>query len=85
MCELDLVHPGYGFAEHKGYVTAEHSAALDRQGPCPEHRFSYANVAAIAARRAPRSTVGVASVEGLLPQARVGENGGMVGVEGTAR
>ena len=30
---------------HKGYVTPEHSAALDEHGPCPEHRFSYVNVA----------------------------------------
>src|SRR5689334_3317748 len=38
MCELDEVHPGYGFAEHKGYVTPEHSAALDLHGPCGHHR-----------------------------------------------
>src|SRR5215468_8194706 len=50
MCQLDLDHPRYGFAEHKGYATPEHSAALDRHGPCVEHRFSYINVAAAAAR-----------------------------------
>jgi len=38
--------PDYGFDRHKGYTTAEHSAALHRLGPCPEHRFSYVNVAA---------------------------------------
>lgn len=49
MVELDGACPGYGFAEHKGYVTPEHSAALRRLGPCHEHRFSYANVAAVSA------------------------------------
>jgi ribonuclease HII len=44
MCELHERYPHYGFAEHKGYVTPEHSAALDEHGPCPEHRFSYVNV-----------------------------------------
>lgn len=45
MVELDQRYPGYGFAEHKGYATPEHSAALRRLGPCEVHRFSYANVA----------------------------------------
>jgi ribonuclease HII len=85
MCELDLVHPDYGFAEHKGYVTSEHAAALDRYGPCPEHRFSYVNVAAVARRVGQRGTVGVASLEHLPRQTPVGENGGMVSVEGEAR
>jgi ribonuclease HII len=44
MVELAGDYPDYGFAEHKGYVTPEHSAALERYGPCPIHRFSYANV-----------------------------------------
>jgi ribonuclease HII len=84
MCELDGRHPEYGFAEHKGYVTPEHSEALHRHGPCPEHRFSYANVAAVVGRTAGRGTVGVASDEGMLRQARVRDNGRMVGVEGGA-
>ena len=46
MTELDLAHPDYGFAIHKGYGTAAHEAALRRFGPCGEHRKSYANVAA---------------------------------------
>jgi ribonuclease HII len=45
MVELDEEYPEYGFAEHKGYTTPEHSAALDRHGPCPIHRRSYQNVA----------------------------------------
>ena len=44
MVALHETHPAYGFAGHKGYSTAVHQAALDAHGPCPEHRFSYANV-----------------------------------------
>jgi len=36
--------PVYDFAQHKGYSTPEHMAALAEHGPCPEHRFSYVNV-----------------------------------------
>lgn len=51
MVELDRQFPLYGFAEHKGYVTPDHSLALSRYGPCVQHRFSYTNVAAHAAER----------------------------------
>lgn len=44
MLELDRQHPDYGFARHKGYATPEHLAALDRHGPCPVHRRSFAGV-----------------------------------------
>ncbi len=44
MTELDRRFPGYGLARHKGYPTAEHSAALRRFGPTPLHRFTYAPV-----------------------------------------
>ncbi|WP_425358205.1 ribonuclease HII [Anaeromyxobacter dehalogenans] len=44
MAELDLVHPGYGFARHKGYPTAEHFEALGRLGACPIHRRSFTPV-----------------------------------------
>jgi ribonuclease HII len=53
MTELAQRWPQYGFAEHKGYVTPVHSAALEQHGPCPEHRFSYVNVAAVADRADP--------------------------------
>ncbi|HCN76640.1 MAG TPA: ribonuclease HII [Verrucomicrobiales bacterium] len=39
-------HTGYGFDIHKGYPTPAHLAALKRLGPCPEHRRSFAPVAA---------------------------------------
>ena len=42
---LDARYPQYGFAAHKGYGTAEHLAALQRHGPCPEHRRSFSPVA----------------------------------------
>lgn len=38
---LDQLYPGYGFAKHKGYPTPEHLRALQRLGPCPEHRRSF--------------------------------------------
>lgn len=44
MRALDARHPGYGFERHKGYGTPEHLAALDRLGPCAEHRRSFAPV-----------------------------------------
>jgi len=42
--EWDSVYPGYGFAQHKGYGTPEHLAALKRLGPTPLHRHSFAPV-----------------------------------------
>jgi ribonuclease HII len=44
MVAMDADHPGYGFAEHKGYSTIAHSVALNELGPCPEHRYSFVNV-----------------------------------------
>ena len=48
---LDAQHPGYGLARHKGYGTAEHMDALERLGPSPVHRRSFAPVAAVSAPR----------------------------------
>jgi ribonuclease HII len=44
MTRMDGDWPQYGFAGHKGYITAAHSAALAEWGPCPEHRRRYVNV-----------------------------------------
>ncbi len=41
MAELDAEYPGYGFAAHKGYGTAEHLAALKKLGVTPVHRRSF--------------------------------------------
>ena len=90
MVDLDDRFPGYGFAEHKGYATEEHSEALTRRGPCVEHRFSYVNVAAALASGGPdsvvgsagrrkRSTVSVAAAISLGGPAGAGRLGGMEG------
>jgi ribonuclease HII len=47
MHRLDHTYPGYGFSRHKGYGTAFHLAALQRLGPCPEHRKSFRPIAAL--------------------------------------
>ena len=47
MIELDKKYPQYGFAGHKGYITAAHTAALVKHGPCVEHRRSFSNIAAL--------------------------------------
>jgi ribonuclease HII len=44
MLELHERWPEYDFAGHKGYITDVHSAALERHGPCPEHRMRFVNV-----------------------------------------
>ncbi|PJK14347.1 ribonuclease HII [Lysobacteraceae bacterium NML07-0707] len=44
LLQLDRRYPEYGFAKHKGYPSPAHLAALQRYGPCPEHRRSYAPV-----------------------------------------
>jgi ribonuclease HII len=41
MRRLDLVHPGYGFAQHAGYPTAAHREAIRTLGPSPVHRASF--------------------------------------------
>jgi len=41
LVELDRVEPRYGFAEHKGYATAAHIAALKTHGPCMHHRTGF--------------------------------------------
>jgi len=51
MVELDGRFGGYGFERHVGYGTREHLAALDRLGPCPEHRRSFAPVRLALERR----------------------------------
>lgn len=47
MRELDVQYPDYGFAKHKGYITAAHTTALNQHGPCIEHRRSFANIASL--------------------------------------
>lgn len=42
MLEFDAKFPGYGFAIHKGYGVPQHLAAIEKLGPCPIHRMSFA-------------------------------------------
>jgi ribonuclease HII len=57
MVEYEKEFPGYGFAQHKGYGTAEHCLALKNLGPCPIHRKSYAPVREAQARLCEPSTI----------------------------
>jgi ribonuclease HII len=41
MVELSKRHPDYGWTENKGYASPDHIAALQRRGPCDEHRRSW--------------------------------------------
>jgi ribonuclease HII len=47
--ELDVQYPQYGFAQHKGYGTAEHLLALQTHGACPQHRKTFSPVAKVLA------------------------------------
>ena len=57
MAEFEREHPGYGFARHKGYPTAEHFSALERLGACALHRRSFAPI---------RQALGLVPVQGEL-------------------
>ncbi len=49
MIDLHSRYPEYGFDRHKGYPTADHRAALERYGPCAQHRMSFRPVRAASA------------------------------------
>ena len=72
MTRLHDDFPVYDFATHKGYVTAQHTEALERHGPCAVHRRRFVNV-----RRVDRVVsalldgAAVSGVPGVVP-----ENGG---------
>lgn len=44
MVEMDDRYPGYGFAGHKGYGSADHIRRIAEVGPCPIHRYSFAPI-----------------------------------------
>jgi ribonuclease HII len=56
MARLAVIYPQYGFDKHSGYPTAQHLAALDRWGPCPEHRRDFGPVQKILAAKSIRQT-----------------------------
>ncbi len=44
MLEFHAQYPHYGFAEHKGYGTPQHRAAIAKFGACAIHRRSFAPI-----------------------------------------
>lgn len=48
--DIDQQFPQYGFAKHKGYGTAEHLAALQLHGACPQHRRTFRPVTEVMLR-----------------------------------
>jgi ribonuclease HII len=66
MEELDTEYPQYGFRLHKGYPTPEHLVLLERHGPCPVHRRSFAPVA----RLCPELAAGPQTQMGLFNEER---------------
>lgn len=59
MIEMDDLHPGYGFAAHKGYGAPKHIEALRSLGPCPIHRLSWAPVRLVLEGGAVSETAGL--------------------------
>jgi len=47
MQSLHALYPHYGFAQHMGYPTEAHFAALKEHGACQEHRRTFAPVRAV--------------------------------------
>ncbi len=45
MCRADELYPGWGFADHVGYSTAEHRTAIEQKGISPLHRRSFRSIA----------------------------------------
>jgi ribonuclease HII len=62
MADLAGQFPAYGFDRHKGYGTADHQAALERHGPCPVHRVSFAPVRAVVDARDRRLQLGLPGI-----------------------
>jgi len=80
MRTLDTRHPGYGFADHKGYPVRAHYNALAQLGACPAHRRSFGLCARSLACRRYRPGLGIGTCQchvrarGIRPvQPRVGQ------------
>ena len=58
MREMDAAHPGYGFADHKGYAAPRHIEALQRLGPCSIHRAGWAPIRALLQEAAAQPELG---------------------------
>ncbi|WP_425060826.1 Ribonuclease HII [Sporomusa carbonis] len=44
LLDYHRIYPNYGFDSHKGYLTKAHIEALQKHGPCPIHRKTYAPI-----------------------------------------
>jgi ribonuclease HII len=66
MRQLDLLHPVYGLAAHKGYATPQHRRALAEHGPCPLHRRTFAPVAAADPSLDPNAEIEQQSLDQML-------------------
>jgi ribonuclease HII len=79
MLELHERWPEYDFAGHKGYITDVHAAALDRHGPCPQHRMRFINVVrardAHAARALDLTSSAAMVDDGRMSEAQAGRPG----------
>ena len=64
MIELAQKYPGYGFDKHVGYGTKTHREALEKFGPCEEHRRSFRPVVKLA----PKNIVSGKKAEGVVAE-----------------
>ena len=53
MLKYHEIYPLYGFDVHMGYLTPLHLSALEKYGPCPVHRKSYAPIRALLESKVP--------------------------------
>jgi ribonuclease HII len=74
MVDLAGRFPAYGFDRHKGYGTADHQAALERHGPCPVHRVSFAPVRAVVDARDRRLQLGLPGIAAMDAAASMAES-----------
>lgn len=75
MARLDARHPGWGFREHVGYGTPAHREAIERLGPSPIHRLSFASTAYGAWRAATGDPDAEAGDAGIVPADAVDDPG----------
>ena len=72
MTDFDRQFPGYGFARHKGYPTAEHFEALRSLGACALHRRSFAPIRQALGLEPVQQDLFTAAGEGEEPRSRGG-------------
>jgi ribonuclease HII len=86
MIEFDRQFPAYGFAEHKGYGTPQHLAALAEHGPCAIHRRSFSTFHPVAQELFPAAepSAGVGNcAQGVPPAGRPPQEAGFGSRDGS--